>query len=221
LHNDFFGCGVHDHLWMANASDAVSLPLLATETVAVALVTGIFGFASGAFAAAVVTTRHERIEAFRARMIETADEFVEQLTQGLELLDNAHEHVKQLFPESVSYAGDKAEATRETVGGILADAEKTLDHVSRLIPRLYVVFRGRSVGDGGSSAERSLTAMKKSIGALQRGEPEQSSRRNLLTDETEEVSVLTEIRDHRKSFLRARDDLLIQLNAAIRRNWRP
>jgi hypothetical protein len=205
---------------------AVSLLLLATSTswatVALGLGTGIIGFAGGAAAAAVVTTRHERVEAFRTRMIEAADEFVEQLAQALEVLDNAHEQVQEFLTAQSRAPDEKTEAMAEVLDKTLASAEKTLDHISRLIPRLYVIFRGRSVGNTGSHASLALGKMQENIRDLRGGR--RPFRKDPETGELREVSARSMQEDyfeHRASFSKARDDLLKRLNAAIRRNWRP
>jgi hypothetical protein len=211
---------------VSDALDAVPL-ILGTSiwtTVAVALIAGFSGVFAGAAAAAVVTTRHERLERFRARMIDAGDDFVGKLMHGLELVDDSDKQVRELFTESQSHTRDdqKVHAMLRALDKTLVSADQALDEVSRLIPRLYVVFRGRSVGDGAAAAEAYLRQMKRHIdeGLAEIRGGERLLRGDLETGEWREVSPWEELKKDRESFDRVWGDLLKRLNAAIRRTWR-
>ena len=132
-------------------------------TIGVATLTGLLGLASGAAAAAAVTTSHERAERFRERMIDAADAFVANLVQAEEALETVREKTEDLVnvrarrQEKVRTEGARGQtmteeerAENETAKTGLKQSLDTADDLSKemgaLLPRLWVVFRKESVG---------------------------------------------------------------------------
>jgi hypothetical protein len=146
---------------------AISLALVAGSTsawttIGVAALTGLLGLASGAGAAAAVTTSHERAERFRERMIGAADAFVGSLVTSEEALDTISRQATELeslrrIHQSVLAQGhyheeimkDKGNEIDQKEGELkasLESADKLLKEMERLLPPLLVVFRGERVG---------------------------------------------------------------------------
>jgi hypothetical protein len=108
-------------------------------TVLVAALAGVFGLLSGAAAAAYVTTRHERTERFRERMIEAADGFVEKMIKTEGALRAAFEPIEdvRLHPSDEAFAAARWQ---------LGEAARLAAELDGQVPRLFVVFRDEEVG---------------------------------------------------------------------------
>jgi hypothetical protein len=167
------GVGLH-HQRENALSLMAALPLAQSDTwvtVLVAVVTGIFGFLSGAGAAAVVTTGHERRQQFRTRMIEAADGFVEKAVSAHLLLAAATQAARRA--DEASRAGHRVSSDEEwRVAG--DRGESAGEHIDELMPgiaHLYVVFRGEDVGDRAVSVHGALVDWRGSlVEALKEGE---------------------------------------------------
>lgn len=141
-------------------------------TILVAVLTGLFGFASGAGAAAVVSTSHERAERFRSRMIEAADAFVGALVKTDQLIRAAW--INTLYAIQLAEGGTETYLVRETVealkrrlgpsldGQEVVEAERhargsvdaaseSIDEMEHLLPRLFIVFKDEDVGSQSTS----------------------------------------------------------------------
>jgi hypothetical protein len=133
-----------------------NLPL-ATEawvTIATAVLTGLFGFASGAGLAAMVTTSHERRQRFRERMIERADSVVEAYVEAQGALALAHGGARaiQTWRNELDDAQAQARSAEiQTNWGSLdeplADASTAGSKMYSQLGHLYVTFPGSAAGD--------------------------------------------------------------------------
>jgi predicted ribosome quality control (RQC) complex YloA/Tae2 family protein len=139
-------------------------------TIGIATFTGLVGLASGAAAAAYVTTSHERAERFRDRMIDAADAFLGNLVKSEAAVETTFKQTQEFATlrgqrrrelEKTSQQSAAVEDTEETQIKKAEDFEKEAEKLKRrldatymllsemqgLLPRLYVVFREESVGN--------------------------------------------------------------------------
>jgi hypothetical protein len=169
-------------------------------TILVAVLTGLFGFVSGAGVAAAVTTRHERREAFRNRMIEKADQFVERTVSAHLALGQA-QHWATAAREA-DKQGDKAAAADawKLMEQLVDAAGKTIDELMSLVGYFFVVFPGEAAGEKAVAVHGALVDWRVRVGEL-------------ATDFDNAWSRLDE---HSAQLKAARNDLLQQINVHIR-----
>jgi hypothetical protein len=101
------------------------------------VLTGLFGLLAGASAAAVVTTSHERNERFRTRMMESAEQVVEEMDAVLETLDRALNEAEGAGNDNYGFGEREEYAARGRE--ILDEAISAYEALQRRLARLLLV----------------------------------------------------------------------------------
>jgi hypothetical protein len=186
----------------------MSVVPLATEawvTIATAVLTGLFGFASGAGLAAIVTTGHERRQRFRERMIQAADSVVELLVEAqLELsraTTRARTHTSD--DQEAEVSSTEIQPRWELVDKHLRVAAAAEDRMLMLLGHLYVTFRGPEVGDKAVAIHTRLVDWHRVLFKARRA--------------NDFGRFDAEVRQARNNVSTARDEFLQELNKQIRR----
>jgi hypothetical protein len=117
--------------------DAPTVLAVWTTELLVALVAGLFGLVTGASAAAVITTNHERNERFRTRMIESAEQVVVELNAVRGLLASALRHAEGLVSIQRDWE-QKVEAASNT-SQVLDKAGVAKDRFAANLARLMLI----------------------------------------------------------------------------------
>jgi hypothetical protein len=128
-------------------------------TVGTAAVSGVLGLGAGAGAAAWLTTRHERTERFRDRMIDAADALVDRLVKAARNNERAQNHLTAAMAE-------RADGREERLGKAKFRIDKAVEHCLRVesdLARIYLLFEGKTAGDQGKAA---ITAIEDWTNAL-------------------------------------------------------
>jgi hypothetical protein len=135
------------------------LPALATSgtpawaIILVAVLTGLFGVASGAGMAAFLTVRHETAERLRDRMIVAADDFVGTVILAFASLNELERVAARAVSESSSSQegerppSESEEEEEAELEKLAAKVKQHLESVSTASSRLYVVFPTPTVAD--------------------------------------------------------------------------
>jgi hypothetical protein len=169
-------------------------------TILVAVLTGLFGFASGAGVAAAVTTRHERREHFRNRMIEKGDQFVEKTVKAHLALGTAQQFAKDAHEAEERGDNELANDLWRQANERLGTGARTIDELLSLVGYFFVVFPGEEAGLRAVAVHSALVEWRLGI-------------RELWSDFDEASSRLDELR---QDLVDARRALLLQLNRHIR-----
>jgi hypothetical protein len=205
-------------------------PALATSgtpawtIILVAVLTGLFGVASGAGMAAFLTVRHETAERLRDRMIKAADDFVVAVIQAFGSLNRLERIAGQAASElssSQESGGSSSDSEEEEIPGLdelAANVMQDLDSVGTASSRLYVVFPTPTVADLADKLYFALGGWLKASVSILEGEipdvqPTDLERRavTLLGEPMTPLNIVG------ARAMRARDAVLREMNEQIRK----
>ena len=119
--------------------------------------TGLFGFVSGAAAAAVITTNHERREKFRDRMIESADAYFEKASETARQLLQVESKVMDVRSGLITNDDPSFKQHVTDIRSSLGTTHRLIEDLGPMAHQMFIVYRDQAVGNNAVGMRTALS----------------------------------------------------------------